>query len=226
MKSGKNENKRCVIISALIEGYGAWIEKEAKGAFVMCADGGYAFAKELGIKADLLIGDFDSYDGEMPSADEIEIIRVSSIKDDTDTGLCLKEALDRGYTDITMIGGIGGRLSHTIANIQSMAAVAKKTKKVVMADGLRRLTVLHGPATMTVSADADFPERLEENEKKHFLSLFAAGGECTGVSINGVFYPLDDAVLTSDYPLGVSNELTAPEATISVKKGTLVVIAE
>lgn len=225
MKTGTGK-KRCVIISALIEGYGAWIEKEAKDAFVMCADGGYAFAKELGIKTDLLIGDFDSYDGEMPSADDVETIRVSSIKDDTDTGLCLKEALDRGYTDITMIGGMGGRLSHTIANIQSMAEVAKKTKKVVMADGFRRLTVLHGPASITVSADADFPKSLEETEKKHFLSLFAHGGDCTGVSISGVFYPLDDATLTPNFPLGVSNELTAPEATVSVKKGTLVMIAE
>ncbi len=217
--------KRCVIFSALIEGYGDWIVKKTKDAFVISADGGYALAKELGVKTDLLIGDFDSYDGQMPSEDETEILRVSSIKDDTDTGLCLREALERGYKDITIIGGVGGRLSHTMANLQSMAATSKKADRITMIDGYRKVVVLRGPASLKVQPETDFQE-VCENEKKHYLSVFAHGGDCTDVSLKGVFYPLENATLSCDFPLGVSNEITSSEAEISFKKGTLIVIAE
>lgn len=220
-----NTVKRCVIFSALIEGYGDWIVKKTKDAFVICADGGYALAKELGVKTDLLIGDFDSYDGQMPSEDDIEIIRVSSIKDDTDTGLCLRSALERGYRDITIIGGVGGRLSHTMANLQSMAMTAKKAERISMIDGFRNVTVLRGPGELSLNADRDFPLNEDENAK-HYLSIFAHGGDCIDVSIKGVFYPLENAVLNCDYPLGVSNEMTEKTAEISLKKGTLIVIAE
>ncbi len=223
--SKKVTSKKCIIVTGLVEGYGGWLADAAKDAYVICADGGYAFARVADMKVDLLVGDFDSYDGELPDEDQVEIIRVSPEKDDTDTGLCIQEAIARGYKDIVIAGGIGGRLAHSVANLQSMADAASKAGiNIMQIDGNRRCYVLKGPATLTVPKRMETPDGHEK--RKAFISMFAQGGECTGVSISGVFYPLDEGSLSPNYPIGCSNEITADEAVISVKKGTLLVIEE
>ena len=220
----KKTAKKCIVITGLIEDFGGWLADAAKDAYVICADGGYAFAKVADIKVDLLVGDFDSYDGELPDEDLVEIIRLEVEKDDTDTGICIREAIERGYRHIVIAGGIGGRLSHTISNIQTMASAAGKVDLIEQIDGNRHSYMLKGPATLRV------PKRMEtfdgHEKKKPFISLFAHGGDCTGVDISGVYYPLEDGALTSFYPLGCSNEIVDDEAVISVKKGNLLVIEE
>ena len=47
------------------------------------------------------------------------------------------------------------------------------------------------------------------------------GEKAEGVSIEGLYYPLQNAVLTSGFPLGVSNQFTGVSARVSVRKGTL-----
>ena len=86
------------------------------GAFVIAADAGIEKLNKAGIVPDLIIGDFDSL-GARPSGENVRIFPVE--KDDTDTMLCLKHAIGQGANDVTILGGIGGRLDHTFANIQS-----------------------------------------------------------------------------------------------------------
>lgn len=219
------KKKKCIIITAYIEepfGGGVpmdefyiQVKEEAEDAYVICADGGYAFAQRAGIAPDLIVGDFDSYAGELPQGGA-EVIRVNPIKDDTDTGLALNLACERGFRDVTIIGGFGGRLSHSISNIQLMAAYAYHTERIRAWDPNRTVTLLTDGKTL----------RAARRSGRHYISLLCHSEVVTGVNISGVFYPLTNAVLTSEFPLGVSNEITADEAVISIDGGTLIVIEE
>ena len=57
-----------------------------------------------------------------------------------------------------------------------------------------------------------------------YLSLFPMEGRLTGVCIQGAFYPLENAVLTADYPLGVSNEFIADTAQLHCSGGCGLVV--
>jgi len=223
----EKQSNKCVIFTSLIENFNinekftSIIKEECEESYVVCADGGYAYAKQLNIIPDLIIGDFDSYFGELPESDKnIEIIKVNAIKDDTDTGLCLKQMMSKGFTDITIIGGIGGRLSHTIANLQSMVACAQKGNVIKLKDPNHTIRVLAGEGNITIGNTA------KTDEKRNYISIFAHTEECKGVTLKGVFYPLEDAVLTNTFPLGVSNEIVDDEAFIGVKEGILIIIEE
>ena len=86
---------------------------------VIAADGGFDYLEEIGLRADIVLGDFDSvisYD--LPS----DAMRYPRDKDDTDMFIAAKLGLEKGYTEFIIYGGLGGRLDHTLANIQLLRA--------------------------------------------------------------------------------------------------------
>lgn len=198
---------RCVVFTAHCEGDPADAVVPENGDFVMCADGGWKLAEAAGVKADLVIGDFDSSDA--PESGVIE--RHPVMKDDTDTMLCLKRGLAMGYERFLFVGGFGGRLDHTMANLQTMLFAAKFGARAEMCDGYTWATaVMNGTV------------RVKRRPGK--LSVFAMSDRCTGVSISGTLYELSDGTLENFFPLGVSNEFAADEAVVSVKDGALLVM--
>ncbi len=205
---------RCVIITAICEGgLASCYHRPEEDDFILCADRGWKLAIEAGITPDAVISDFDSYEGsDIPVK---HIMRHPVEKDDTDTMLCVKYALEHDMKDILIIGGIGGRLDHTVANLQTMLYAAKRGARIEMRDGSSRLYMLSAPHRTRI--------RLPKTEG-YTLSVFALGGECSGISERGVYYELTDAVLTSDFPLGVSNRITAEEAQISIGEGNLLIV--
>ena len=94
--------------------------------YIICADRGYAYCVSMGVVPDLVLGDFDSYNGSLPQ--NCELLRYPVEKDDTDTMLAVKEAIRRGYHEIMMLGMLGGRLDHTLANIQTVVFFVFRTK--------------------------------------------------------------------------------------------------
>ena len=178
--------------------------------FIICADGGYANLKDTGIVPDLIIGDFDSYSKELP--EDIPIVKLPVEKDDTDTGMCIRYALNHGMNDITIIGGIGGRLDHTIANIQLMAGACENGAAIKMLSPCNEAYIVKNDS-LTVARKEGFS-----------LSVFSLTEHSYGVSLSGLYYPLDNTVLTSHFPLGVSNSFTDDEAVVTVKDGMLLVI--
>jgi len=202
--------KRCVIITAFVCGDIRSICDITQDDFILCADGGYELAKKEGIHPHVVIGDFDS----MPEQDmECDTcIHVPVEKDDTDTGLCLNYAIDHGYQDIFIVGGIGGRLDHTYANLQLLAKACDKGCHVIMADNQNQVMMLKN-GTRTIP-----------RKQGYKLSVFAYSPVCYGVSEKGVHYPLDRATLDHWMPLGVSNEFEAEEAVITVEDGCLLII--
>ena len=201
---------KCVIIAPLYAGEEAeWLRAEA-GDLTLCADGGYDAAVRYGIRPDLVIGDFDS----MP-ADHVQGVPRITLpvhKDDTDMAVCLQEARRRGYSELRIAGCLGGRLDHTIANLQCLYDCALRGEQAWMADRWNRVTILL-PGTHDL---APLPGRK--------LSLLAYTPEVAGVTLTGTEWELDGATLTNRVPLGVSNEVTGEKVRLSFTGGALVLI--
>lgn len=199
---------RCIIIAPLYQGEErAWLEPQP-GDLTICADAGYKAALVHGLKPDLTIGDFDSMQGD--SADG-EVIRLPVYKDDTDMVVCLREGRQRGYREFILAGCLGGRFDHTLACLQCAADGAERGEQVWLCDAQNRVTVL-APGRYT----------LPQMEGRR-LSLLAFTPEVKGVCVRGTLWELNDAVLTSRYPLGCSNEWTAEAAELSFTEGLMVV---
>lgn len=199
---------RCIIIAPLYEGEESEWLKKREGDLLICADAGLRAASSHGIKPDLIIGDFDSL-GYVP--DEEEVIRLPVHKDDTDMVVCLREGRARGYREFVAAGCLGGRFDHTLSCLQNAADGAKRGERIWLCDRLNRVTVL---------APGSYELPRTEGRK---LSLLAYSPEVRGVTLKGTFWPLEDAVLTHDYPLGCSNEWTEDVARLSFTEGLLVV---
>ena len=187
-------------------------------AFVVAADSGYLTARRLGIKPQVLIGDLDSLDKDKLSEnelDEIEKILVSPIKDDTDTQLAIDTALARGVQRITLVGGLGGRLDHTLSSVFMLEYLAERHVDAVMTDGKNRVHIIRACG----EEQTLFVERGYK-----YLSLVSLTDVCSGVSVSGVYYPLDTVEITRKYTYAVSNEITDDFAKVTLVNGVMLVI--
>ena len=201
--------KRCIVIGSMP------VDIELKDMVrdidtIWCADGGYIQAKKQNIKPHIIVGDFDS--SEKPDINDTEIIKLPVIKDDTDTYYIARQIIKQGFTDAVFCGVTGGRTDHTFANIQMLKFLAKNNVNAVMVDK---------SSTYRVIIDGEITLQPCENS---YLSVFSLDEKCTGVSESGGFYEISDAELTNDFPIGVSNEFIGKPVTVSVKKGSLLVI--
>lgn len=202
------------------------------GDLVLAADGGYRALYSLGYTPDLLLGDFDSL-GDLPLPPDLPVLRFPARKDDTDTGLALRHGLDRGFRDFALYGCAGGRVDHLLANLQSMARVSRLGATIRLAAPEYDAWALTGPAP-----DAPAPATpaapgalapaavlaLPPRPGGTLVSVFCHGDRAEGVTLNGLAYPLSDAALAGDFPLGVSNRrLEGRPATVSVRRGTLLI---
>ncbi|MBQ9745706.1 MAG: thiamine diphosphokinase [Clostridia bacterium] len=179
--------------------------------FVICADNSFASALAQGVKPQLIIGDFDT-GAPVSFPESTEILRFPVEKDDADTMLCIKEAARRGFKNITVAGGLSGRLDHTFANIQMLAYAKARGLDVIVTDGENEIFLL-SPGKFTLPRRQGFS-----------LSVFSYGETARGISLRGVKYPLENGELTNLFPLGLSNEIVAEQAEISFKEGLLLII--
>ena len=119
----------------------------------IAADSGYATAEKLGITPDITMGDFDSYSGSLPK--EMEILRVPCEKDVTDTMLACEYAKDNGCRFITIIGGTGGRIDHSISNVFYLEELRRQGIRVKLTDGENTVQVILDE-TVTVPNDGGY----------------------------------------------------------------------
>ena len=187
------------------------------GDLLIAADGGYAPLRQMGLTPQLLLGDFDSLPGGVPDdlPGETQLIRVPVEKDDTDTGLALAQGWQRGYRTFRLYGCGGGRVDHLLANLQTMGFYAKKGADIRLVDTGCDMYALHNGTLILPSRPMD-----------SLVSIFCHGDKATGVTLEGLQYPLQDATLTCDYPLGVSNHYRSERPQITVQDGTLIILAE
>ena len=179
------------------------------GDLLIAADGGLPSVERMGLTPDLVVGDFDSL-GRRP--DHPNTVLLPREKDVTDMHAAIDLGRARGYTRFALYGGTGGRLAHTLANLQLLDGLARQ--------GCRGFLVGDGTvATAVHDGGLDFPARM-----RGYLSVFCASGTAEGVTLRGLKYELADAQLTGSFPLGVSNEFTGSPARVAVKNGSLLVL--
>ena len=185
------------------------LRREA-GDLMVGADSGYLTARRLGFPPDLILGDFDS--APMPqAAGNVEVHPAH--KDETDCVLAVDAGLSRGFTDFVILGGTGGRLDHTVANLQTLGYLAGQGARGELRDRDCWARVVRDE-TVTIPRGAFLGEGA-------YLSLFALGGTCI-VTETGVEYPLDRYPLSPFYPLGVSNHIL--DTAVITAEGTLLVM--
>ena len=123
------EIKKCLIISGAPESEIEYYNDYVDGRFVISADSGYNKCTKLGIKPDLIIGDFDSSD--VPDT-AIKTIILPVRKDDTDTFFAVKYAIKQGFNDLVILGGIGSRFDHTYCNVLALNYCFERNVKAVL----------------------------------------------------------------------------------------------
>ena len=197
--------KKCLIISG---GKFEKIKLTEKYDLIIACDKGYLYAKKLKIKPDVIVGDFDS--SKKPKHLE-NVIAVSSIKDDTDTGLAVKHALNNGYKDIDIICALGGRLDHVFANVSLM-------KYIVEHKGVARI-LSNDVVLMSVGKGKT---RIKKDKSK-YLSIFSLSDKSKIDYIKGTKYDVKNVVLRNSFPLGVSNEIINKFADIKIDNGMVLI---
>ena len=175
----------------------------------LCADAGVRLAQALGIVPDRIMGDFDSL-GNVPAGENVEAF--SPEKDDTDILLAAKYALSAGCSRLIFYGALGGRLDHMVANLQMLRFLADRNAQGILVDHAHWITLQRG-------GTASYPRR-----EGMYFSLFAMTERCEDVTLEGVAYPLCHGVFSNAFPLGVSNEILAKTAKVTVGKGDLLVM--
>lgn len=180
------------------------------GDYIIAADGGYMQLKQHNITPNIVIGDFDS----MQRPDHPNILEFSSEKNETDMMIAIKHGLSKGYRVFRLYGGTGGRIDHTMANIQSLSFIAQNNA----------IGFLYGDKyTMTAISNRDVSFG---PQCKGYISVFSLTDYSFGVNLSGLKYELTDHTLSSNDPLGVSNEFIGAGSTISVRNGTLLICIE
>ena len=177
---------------------------------VIAADSGIVNTKKFNIEPDYIIGDFDSL-GYTPTNTNTIIHPVE--KDDTDMMLAVKLGFEKGYKKFRIFGGIGGRLDHTYANIQTGSYISEKDGNAVFYGENENFTVIK-------NSQLTFDKRNKGN-----ISIFALEN-CEKVNIRGTYYELENGCLTPDFPLATSNKFNDQETIVSVRNGKLLVIWE
>ena len=177
----------------------------------IAADGGWHNAVKLGVIPRVLLGDFDSIGTDtLPEAEEI--FEVPAEKDRTDTQLAVDLALSRGAEEIIIIGGLSGRLDHTLSNLAILEHLNEKKIYAIMTDGQNRVRFVRNSGALV------------PHGAFKYLSLIAADKVVKGVSVKGCKYPLENAKLSKTHQYAVSNEIQGNCALVEVRKGGLYII--
>jgi thiamine pyrophosphokinase len=184
--------------------------------FRIGVDRGALFLVLAGHPPHLALGDFDSV-----TAEEMAAIRAAAAelyacdpvdKDWTDTELAFREAVRRGFRQIAIVGALGSRFDHSLANVHLLRQAHEAGCELTIADDQNEIRLCAGRC------------RLEADEHYRYVSLLPLTPEVRGVTLEGFRYPLRDATLTLGWSPGVSNELAADAGTIEVADGLLLVI--
>ncbi len=197
---------KCIIFCA--GEFDGLVQPIAVGDLVIAADGGLQHTQKLGLKPDVILGDFDSL-GYTPEGANVFPVE----KDDTDAMLAVRLGLNRGFREFLLYGSLDGpRLDHTVANFQTLQFLADHGACGCLVGNTTLVSLVK-------NGSLHFPETAEGT-----LSVFCNGPDAVGVTLEGLYYPLQNGTMTAGFPLGASNHFTGKQASITVEDGSLLVI--
>lgn len=181
------------------------------GDFLVAADGGSRYLRELDLLPDLLIGDLDSVDADYLknlSGSSTIIKKYPVDKDETDLELALSHALDANYSTIRILGALGGRIDHTLGNLSLLLRADLSGCDVRLLDGQQEVMLIRDCVAIT-------------GEPGELVSLVPWGVPATGVSTTGLQYALTNETLCPHEARGISNVMEDHAAEVSLKEGLL-----
>lgn len=194
---------------------GEWVfEALAKATIVLAADGGANHLYALGIIPDTVIGDQDSL--LKPIAEWLSKMAVPRIqhppeKDETDLELAIQYAVDNYDDEIVILGALGGRADHMLANMMLLTHPSWRDRSIKLLTHSETI----GLCTSSYTIDGTVGD---------LVSLIPVGGDVTVKATSGLKWELRESVLTFGFPRGISNVMTAPVAEIAIKEGALIVV--
>lgn len=182
--------------------------------WIIAADGGANWLDGQGLSPTLLVGDLDSAAPELVAQLEqrdVPVERHPVDKDETDAELALQRAAALGATQIIILGALGGRVDHELANIMLLAMPALEPLDVAICDGVSTLRLLRGAGEIRGQAGDT-------------VSLIPWGGVAQGIVTEGLAYPLRGETLHHGAARGISNVLLGDRATVTLERGALLVV--
>ena len=184
---------------------------------VIAIDSGMEFLYRHGLKPDVIVGDFDSAEAsvlekyrQMPG---IEWRKFQPKKDDTDTEIAVLTALEQGAEELHILGALGSRIDHSLANIRLLGFCMEKGVDAYLVDAQNRIRMMNQPLEME-----------KDNQYGKYISLIPFMVDVEGLTLRGFAYPLTDYTMGGYSSIGISNEITEKKATITMEKGTLLLI--
>jgi thiamine pyrophosphokinase len=189
----------------------------ADADLVIAADSGAEWLAAAGIRPDLVIGDMDSVDPgllERLAAGGVTIERHASDKDASDAELAVERALSAGADEVVILGALGGeRPDHQLANLLLVGEPAWRGTRLRIVSGRTTVQALHGGDRLTLGGG-----------EGDLVTLLSVDGDAVGVSTSGLRYPLEAQTLSLGRSRGLSNQVQRGPASVSLVRGTLLVI--
>ena len=186
-----------------------------KANYIIAANGGWARASEYHIPVDLVVGDLDSLSTDAADAlvtSGIETRAFPRIKDKTDLEIALDYALTLEPEKVVILGALGGRLDHTLANILLLEKVARTDVAIHIESGEESVFIVKERLS------------LDEVERGDLVSLLPISETVEGIQTKGLRFSLEHESLARSSSRGVSNEVSSVPAQIQIEKGFLLVI--
>jgi len=194
----------------------AWKSLVRTGDLIVGADGGAAQILAWGTAPHVVIGDMDSLPDQAQAslaASGCEFIVHPRAKDETDLELALSYVVERGFQEVVILGALGGRLDHTLANVLLLTLPRFAAAQIRIVDDHEEALLVRDGGAVTV-----------DGRPGDTLSLLPLGGDAKGVTTGGLTWALEGDTLRFGSSRGVSNEMTGSTACIAVEKGCLLVV--
>lgn len=190
------------------------LERPKKGELVIAADAGYLTARRLKVDVDVMVGDFDTL-GEIDIPDGVEYIRLPAEKDVTDSQYAVELALERGGGELVIVGGLEGRLDHTLSLLAILQRLWERKKgriPTLLTNGKNRVRFLRDSGVILA------------REQYRYFSLIAVDERVKGITLEGCKYPLEKGEIYRNHQWAISNEIVGNCALIEVRRGGVLVI--
>lgn len=208
--------KMAVIVSGGVIDNPQFYKTILEQSYIICADGGIHLLRKLGIKPNMFIGDFDSCNfdeiektGFLKECEDIKKFKIE--KDATDTHIAVDIAIEKGFKKVTVIGALGGRVDHSLANIMLL--------KYMLEKGVCAKIVNEKNTVFLTRSGVTLPP-----QGRRKLSLIPLTESVSNLTLKGLKYPVSGFTLKMGDSRGISNEFTELDAEITFDKGLLLII--
>jgi len=183
--------------------------------YVIAADKGLLYADELNYKVDYILGDYDSVEKDLLDkyrGMNVELITFPCEKDYTDTHLAIETAIEKGASQITILGAIGSRMDHTMSNIQNMKSALSLDIPCYIVNEYNKIYLAN--KTVVIKKSEQFGK---------YISLIPLSESVTSLTLSGFYYPLKKYRMNQGPSVGISNEIVGEKGIIEFEGGTLII---